>query len=254
MQRLIGTERKANECSYKTASGELISARGALRVQGKKEYWYGVTFQGRKAHVHKTLISANKVHRKGHAAVVDSNGGCIILHNGVLARKIQQYVLNEIVNEPGAVRLCLENGTYIGYTKIQQLVRTQSDQELCSMHAKQQSGSFRHPRWEQVRWRAWVWLTAALLHNRQRRCNFVRNLVLLEGEYLLKTRLWMQALMTKRSGLVAIDGGCLKLDGREDDDDDEDDGGAQNKLLILVAKDVKTGAYAATRLREKGSE
>ena len=62
----------------------------------------------------------------------------------------------------------------------------------------------------------------------------------------------MQALMTKRSGLVAIDGGCLKLDGREDDDDDEDDGVAQNKLLILVAKDVKTGACAATCLREKG--
>ena len=52
--------------------------------------------------------------------------------------------------------------------------------------------------------------------------------------------------------LVAIDYGYLKLDGREDDDGDEDDGEAQNKLLILVAKDVKTGAYAATCLREKG--
>ena len=143
----IGTERKANECSYKTASGELISARGALRVQGKKEYRYGETFYGKKADVHKTLISANKVHRKGHAAVVDLNGGCIILHNSVFARKIQQFVLNEIVSEPGAVRLCLENGTYVGYTKTQQPVRTRSDQELRSMHAKQHSGGFRPPRW-----------------------------------------------------------------------------------------------------------
>ena len=46
----------------------------------------------------------------------------------------------EIVNEPGAIRLYLEIGTYIGYTKIQQRVNTRSDQELCSMHAKQQSG------------------------------------------------------------------------------------------------------------------
>ena len=143
----IGTETQANECSYKTASGELISARGGLRVQGKKEYWYGVTFQGRKADVHKTLISASKVHRKGHDPVVDSNGGCIILHNSVFASKIQQFVLNEIVNEPSAVRLYLENGTYIGYTKTQQLVRTRSHQELCSMHAKQQSGGFRPSRW-----------------------------------------------------------------------------------------------------------
>ena len=36
--------------------------------------------------------------------------------------------------------------------------------------------------------------------------------------------------------------GYLKLDGTEDDDDD---GGemTQNKLLILVAKDGKTGTY-----------
>ena len=37
----------------------------------------------------------------------------------------------------------------------------------------------------------------------------------------------------------------------EDDDDDEDDEVAQNKLLILVAKDSKTGTYAATCLRER---
>ena len=136
----IGIETQANECSYKTASGELISDRGGLRVQGTTEYGYGVTFQGRKADVHKTLISASKVHSKGHVAVVGSNGGYIIPHNSTLARKVQQSVQNEIVNELGAIRLYLENGTYIGYTKIQQQVRTRSDQELCSMHAKQQSG------------------------------------------------------------------------------------------------------------------
>ena len=91
-----------------------------------------MTFQGRKADVNKTLISASRVHSVGDVAVVDSNGGYIILHNSTLARKIQQLVQKEIVIEPGAIRSYLENGTYTGYTKIQQHGNTRSDQELCS--------------------------------------------------------------------------------------------------------------------------
>ena len=51
--------------------------------------------------------------------------------------------------------------------------------------------------------------------------------------------------------LVAMDYCYLKLDGSDDDDDDEVDEVAQNKLLILVAKDGKTGTYASICLREK---
>ena len=47
--------------------------------------------------------------------------------------------------------------------------------------------------------------------------------------------------------LVAFDYGYSKLDGTEDDDDDDDET-PQNTLLILVAKDVKTGTYGATCL------
>ena len=133
----IGTETQANDCSYKTASGELISDRGGLRVQGTTEYGYGVTFQGKKADVHKTLISASEVHSKGRVAVLDSNGGYIIPCNSTLARKIQQHVQKEIVTEPGAISLYLESGTYIGYTRIQQHRSTRSNQESCSMRMKQ---------------------------------------------------------------------------------------------------------------------
>ena len=52
--------------------------------------------------------------------------------------------------------------------------------------------------------------------------------------------------------LVAIDYGYLKPDGTEDDGDDDDDEMTQNKLLILVAKDVKTGTCVANFVREKG--
>ena len=89
--------------------------------------------------LHKTLISASKVHSKGHVAVVDSNGGCIITYTST-----PTLVQKEIVDEPGAIRLCPENGMYIGYTKIQQHVSTQSDQGLCSVQAKQQSEVLRH--------------------------------------------------------------------------------------------------------------
>ena len=51
--------------------------------------------------------------------------------------------------------------------------------------------------------------------------------------------------------LVATDDGYLKLDGVKDGDDVKDDEVTQNKLLILVAKDAKTGTYAASCLREK---
>ena len=40
---------------------------------------------------------------------------------------------------------------------------------------------------------------------------------------------------------------CLKLD-----EDDEDDEVAQTKLPIVVAKDVKTGTYAASCVRNTG--
>ena len=83
-----------------------------LCVQGTTEYGYGVTFRGRKADVHKTLISASTVHSKDHVASVDSNGG-YILYNSALARKILPFVQNEIVTELGAVLLYLEIGTDI---------------------------------------------------------------------------------------------------------------------------------------------
>ena len=38
----IGTGTQANECSYKTASDELISDRAGLRVRGTTEFGYGV--------------------------------------------------------------------------------------------------------------------------------------------------------------------------------------------------------------------
>ena len=65
-------------------------------MQGTTEYGFEVAFQGRKADVHTTLISASNVHSNGHVAVVDSDGGYIILYNSTFVRQIQQLVQKEI--------------------------------------------------------------------------------------------------------------------------------------------------------------
>ena len=127
----------------------------------------------RKADVHETLINASKVHSKGHVAVVGSNGGYIMPYNSALARNAQ-LDQTEIVNEPDAMRLYLENAPPSDTPKIQQHVHTRSDQELCSVQAKQLSVVFGILR------REWG-LSGALLRNFQRQsCKVVRNLVLLE--------------------------------------------------------------------------
>ena len=71
-----------------------------------------MTFQGRKADVHKTPISASKVHSKGHVAAVDSNGGYIILYNSALARDFNNSSEMRLSKNLGAIR----SGEW--YTKI----------------------------------------------------------------------------------------------------------------------------------------
>ena len=70
----------------------------------------------------------------------------IVACNSTHVRKTQQYVQHGIVNELGAIRFHYENdGTYVGYTKHQQHVRTGSNQQMCSMHAIEETGL---PPWE----------------------------------------------------------------------------------------------------------
>ena len=103
MQRLKQNRTRMN-AAPETATGELISNRGGLRVQQTSECGCGVTFQGKKADVHITLISVSRVRSKGHVADVHSNGNHIFPCNSILATQIRLFVRNEVVNEPGASR------------------------------------------------------------------------------------------------------------------------------------------------------
>ena len=52
--------------------------------------------------------------------------------------------------------------------------------------------------------------------------------------------------------LVSMGYGYLNPDDTENDDDDEDDQVAQNKLLILIAKDVKLTSWMVSLSRRLG--
>ena len=116
LDAMIGTETDANEMWLQNCFWGIHPPPWRLVcVQGTTDDGYGVR---------NTLISARTVHSKGHVAVVDSNGGYIISHNSTLTRKIKPFVQQEIIHESGAVRLYLGNGTCVGYTRIEQHVRT----------------------------------------------------------------------------------------------------------------------------------
>ena len=53
--------------------------------------------------------------------------------------------------------------------------------------------------------------------------------------------------------LLAIDHGCLKLDGAEDDDDDDNDETTQNNVFILGAKDVDNWNFCGNLSSRKRS-
>ena len=143
MQRLA-----ANECSNKTAPGELISDHGGLCVQGTTEYGCEVTFPGRKADVHKTLVSSSKVHSKGHVAVVISNGG-----TSSLTTAHMQDIFNNAFKEKSSMNLeqyvcILRTAPTSDTPKSSNKCKTRNNQEVCSVHARQQSGGFRCPQRE----------------------------------------------------------------------------------------------------------
>ena len=114
----MGTETEPNEASYKTASGELIPDRGGLRVQGVSESVRSVVLDGRKADVHKPLVSAGAIAQKGHVAVLGDLGGYIVPRGSPLARKIRELVHREAPREAATIQLYQEKGTYAGYLRV----------------------------------------------------------------------------------------------------------------------------------------
>jgi len=104
--------------SYKTASGEIIPDEGGLVVSGWSELGGNLRLSGRCAAVHKPLVSASRVHNKGHATWLEKGGGYILPGNGRLMKRIREMIAREISQETGAIPLWEEQGTYVGYVRL----------------------------------------------------------------------------------------------------------------------------------------
>ena len=151
---------------------------------------------------------------EGHVAVVDSNGGWIILNSGTFASKIQQIVQNEIVNELGPIRLYLER-----VHKIQQHVRTRSNQELCSCMRRQM-------RCERGQGSQLPSCTIAK--------DKAANSSGIAGRHEKR-----EPGREDEDPLVVMDYSYLNLDGTEDDDDDEDDEVVQDNLTATCLEETR---------------
>ena len=116
--------------TYKTASGELLSDSGGLRVTGTTEHGDRVRLSGRCTDVHKPLVSASRVHAKGHCSWIESGGGYIFPSTGRLASEIRKLVARRIGAEKGVIPLWEENGTYVGYLWTGDR-QTESSRALC---------------------------------------------------------------------------------------------------------------------------
>ena len=102
--------------SYKTASGEVIPDVGGCLVHGWSEMGEPVRLKGRKANIHKALVSAGAVHRTGRCTWLEKRGGWIMKEDGYLANQIKQLI-RRYIDDGGkdVIPLYEENGVYTGY-------------------------------------------------------------------------------------------------------------------------------------------
>ncbi len=111
----IGEETEANDMNYKTASGELIPDQGGLKIKALTEAQHPLTMNGRKADVHKVLLSAGRVHSKGHVGYLNGAGGWVIPGGTALAKEMEDLIRKHARRTPGSIALYQERGTYVGY-------------------------------------------------------------------------------------------------------------------------------------------
>ena len=85
--------------TYKTATGELIDSGPSLRMSGRNEWGQALTIRGRKAPVHKPLLSGGEVAEKNDVFLW-GDGGWIISHQSKAGARIREAV-GRILGETG---------------------------------------------------------------------------------------------------------------------------------------------------------
>ena len=76
--------------SFKTATGEIASGNGLVRVECKDEYGLNCNFKGAIGPVHKPLLSVGDVDNNGHDAYFFDGAGYMILKTSKLHRELRK--------------------------------------------------------------------------------------------------------------------------------------------------------------------
>ena len=77
-RRMFNNVDEPNDVRLKTASGEIIRGYGTTSLRGKDEKGIGRKLTGQVTEVHKILVSAGALHKKGFSTWIGPGGGCII--------------------------------------------------------------------------------------------------------------------------------------------------------------------------------
>eukprot|EP00971_Amphidinium_carterae_P220005 4367367-Amphidinium_carterae.3 len=101
--------------SFRTASGEIIEDGGAVRIRGYLESGSSCTMNARKADVHKPLVSASKMLKKGMVAILDEHGGVIMQKSSDRGWRAMDLLSRAAAKEEQSVKLHAESGVYNFY-------------------------------------------------------------------------------------------------------------------------------------------
>ena len=118
--------------AYKTASAEVIPDYGKVTVQGRDQSGQLVEITSRVTDVHKPLLAASDVAKRGMNTWLTPTGGALIHRDGPIGRGMQK-ALTELIMKYGTVgmiRLYNEDGVYNCYLKMERTNRVHKDNTL----------------------------------------------------------------------------------------------------------------------------
>ena len=103
---------------YKTATGELIDSGPGIKVHGENEWGQALTIRGRKAPVHKPLLSGGEVAEKNDVYLL-GDGGWIISHRSRASERIRAAVEKVLTQESyaGVTPVYKERNVYNVYLR-----------------------------------------------------------------------------------------------------------------------------------------
>jgi hypothetical protein len=121
--------------SYKTASAEVIPDYGKVTLQGRDQNHQLVELTSRVTEVHKPLLAASDVAKRGMNSWLTPTGGALIHRESPIGRGMQKALGGLIMKYGtiGMIRLYNEDGVYNCYLKMEKKIVQHKDNTLTKL-------------------------------------------------------------------------------------------------------------------------